>query len=70
MNAGTIAGWKTTLTVLDAYVRSTEETARDYPGHMNRGARDAAMHAQQSVARKLAKMMLTGEEESDAESHP
>ena len=71
MTAETITGWKVVMEYIDKAVISAERTARSMgrdPFYAAR--RDAWRHAQTAVARKLTKMMLTGEEETDAEPNP
>ena len=50
-------GWREVMREIDANVKEAEDTAREFPGGMNRGMRDAWMKAQKAVGAELTRMM-------------
>lgn len=66
MKPETVRSWRYVMGILDHEVHMAEQSAHLNPNDTTRALRDAWKQAQTAVARKLAKMMLTGEEEPDA----
>lgn len=50
-------GWREVMREIDYNVKQAEDSAREFPGGMNRGMRDAWMYVQEKMVGNLTRQM-------------